>query len=179
MPIFRLGDAVPQIDPTAWIADNATIIGRVVLGPGASVWYGAVLRGDNEPIVIGARSNIQEAAVLHTDPGRPLTLGEDVSVGHQAMLHGCTVGDGSLIGIQAILLNGATVGRGCLVGAGALLTEDKVFDAGSLIVGSPAGVKRALAPDQIEGLRRIAAGYVARARRYRQELVRIDAPERP
>ena len=112
MPILRLGDAVPQIDPTAWIADNATIIGDVSIGPGASIWYGAVLRGDNEPIVIGARSNVQESAVLHTDPGRPLTLGEGVSIGHQAMLHGCTVGDGSLIGIQAILLNGATVGTG-------------------------------------------------------------------
>ena len=173
MPIFRLGDAVPQIDPTAWIADNATIIGYVSIGPGASIWYGAVLRGDNEPIVIGARSNVQESAVLHTDPGRPLTLGEGVSIGHQAMLHGCTVGDGSLIGIQAILLNGATVGPGSLIGAGALLTEDKLFAAGSLIVGSPAAVKRPLTPEQIEGLGRIADGYVARARRYRDELVRI------
>ena len=173
MPILRLGDAVPQIDPTAWIADNATIIGDVSIGPGASIWYGAVLRGDNEPIVIGARSNVQESAVLHTDPGRPLMLGEGVSIGHQAMLHGCTVGDGSLIGIQAILLNGATVGPGSLVGAGALLTEDKVFAGGSLIVGSPAAVKRALTPKQIEGLGRIADGYVARARRYRDELVRI------
>ena len=173
MPIFRLGDAVPQIDPTAWIADNATIIGDVSIGPGASIWYGAVLRGDNEPIVIGARSNVQESAVLHTDPGRPLMLGEGVSIGHQAMLHGCTVGDGSLIGIQAILLNGATVGPGSLVGAGALLTEDKVFAGGTLIVGSPAAVKRALTPEQIEGLGRIADGYVARARRYRDELVRI------
>ncbi|MES2958018.1 MAG: gamma carbonic anhydrase family protein [Pseudomonadota bacterium] len=173
MPIYRLGDAVPQIDPTAWVAPNATIIGHVSLGPGASVWYGAVLRGDNEPIVIGARCNVQEAAVLHTDPGRPLTLGEGVSIGHQAMLHGCDVGAGSLIGIQAILLNGATVGRGCLVGAGALLTEDKVFAAGSLIVGSPATIKRALTAEQIEGLARIAEGYVARARRYREELLQI------
>ncbi len=173
MPIYRLGDAVPQIDPSAWVADTATVIGDVTLGPGVSVWFGAVLRGDNEPIVIGARSNVQENAVLHTDPGRPLTLGEDVTVGHQAMLHGCTVGDASLIGIQAVLLNGATVGPGSIVGACALLTEDKVFAPGSLIVGAPASVKRALDAGQIDGLKATAAGYVERATRYRDSLVRI------
>ena len=173
MPIYRLGDATPQIDPSAWVADNATLIGRVVLGPGASVWYGCVLRGDNEPIVIGARSNVQENSVMHTDPGRPLTIGEDVTIGHMAMLHGCSVGDGSLIGIQAVLLNGVVVGRGSLVGAGALVTEDKVFADGSLIVGSPAICKRALTAEQVAGLRRIADGYVARAERYRQQLVRM------
>ena len=173
MPIYRLGDAVPQIHPSAWVAENATLIGRVTLGPGASVWYGAVLRADNEPIVIGANSNVQENAVLHTDPGRPLTLGEEVTVGHMAMLHGCTVGDGSLVGIQAVLLNGATIGRGCIVGACALVTEDKVFADGSLIVGSPAAIKRALSAEQITDLKRIAAGYVARAQRYRNELVRV------
>jgi carbonic anhydrase/acetyltransferase-like protein (isoleucine patch superfamily) len=173
MPIYRLGDAVPQIDPSAWVADSATIIGQVTLGPGVSVWYGAVLRGDNEPIVIGARSNVQEGAVLHTDPGRPLTLGEDVTVGHMVMLHGCTVGDGSLIGIQAVLLNGATIGRGCLVGAGALVTENKAFPDGSLILGTPAVLKRALTPDQIEDQRRTAQGYVARAARYRETLARV------
>jgi carbonic anhydrase/acetyltransferase-like protein (isoleucine patch superfamily) len=163
MPIYRLGDAVPQIDPSAWIADNATVIGRVTLGPGASVWFGAVLRADNEPIVIGAGSNVQEGAVLHTDPGRPLTVGEGVTIGHQAMLHGCTIGDGALIGIQAVLL----------VAAGAVVTEDKTFPDGSLIVGAPATLKRALTPDQIESQGRIAEGYVDRARRYRDELVRI------
>jgi carbonic anhydrase/acetyltransferase-like protein (isoleucine patch superfamily) len=163
MPIYRLGDATPRIDPSAWVADNATLIGHVTLGPGASVWYGAVLRADNEPIVIGARSNVQENAVLHTDPGRPLTVGEDVTIGHLVMLHGCSIGDGSLIGIQAVLLNGAVIGRGSLVGAGALVTEDKVFADGALIVGSPAGVKRQLSAEQIEGLKRIADGYVARA----------------
>ena len=173
MPIYRLGDAVPQIDPTAWVADSATVIGRVTLGPGVSVWFGAVLRADHEPIVIGARSNVQENAVLHTDPGRPLTLGEDVTVGHQAMLHGCTVADGSLIGMQAVLLNGATVGRGSIVGACALVTEDKVFPPGSLIVGSPASVKRALSAEQIAGLKTTAAGYVERAGSYRGGLVRI------
>ncbi len=175
MPVYRLGDATPQIDPSAWIADSATVIGRVTLGAGCSVWPGAVLRADNEPIVIGARSNIQEGAVLHTDPGRPLTLGENVTVGHQVMLHGCTVGDGSLIGIQAVVLNGAIIGRGSLVGAGALVTEDKVFPDGSLIIGAPATLKRALTPVQIEGQLRIADGYVARAQRYRSELARIDS----
>ncbi len=173
MPIYRLGDAAPQIDPTAWVADSATVIGRVTLGPGASVWPGAVLRADNEPIVVGARSNVQENAVLHTDPGRPLTLGEDVTIGHQAMLHGCTVGDGSLIGIQAVLLNGATVGPGSIVGAGALLTEDKVFPPASLLVGAPASVKRTLNAEQIAGLKATAAGYVERAMDYRSHLVRI------
>jgi carbonic anhydrase/acetyltransferase-like protein (isoleucine patch superfamily) len=173
MPIYRLGDAVPQIDPSAWVADNATVIGRVTLGPGASVWFGAVLRADNEPIVIGARSNVQEGAVLHTDPGRLLTVGEGVTIGHQAMLHGCTIGDGVLIGIQAVLLNGATIGRHSLVGAGAVVTEDKVFAEGSLIVGAPAMVRRALTADQIASQLRMAEGYVARARRYRDDLVRI------
>ena len=173
MPIYRLGDAIPLIDPSAWVADNATIIGRVTLGPGASVWYGAVLRGDNEPIVIGAGSNVQEGAVLHTDPGRPLNVGTSVSIGHQAMLHGCTVGDGSLIGIQAVLLNGAIIGRHCLVGAGALVTEDKAFADGSLIIGAPAAVKRALTPAQIAEQQRTAEGYVARALRYRQTLLRV------
>ena len=174
MPIYRLGDAVPQIDPSAWIAEGATVIGHVTLGPGCSVWPGAVLRADNEPILVGARTNIQEGAVLHTDPGRPMKLGEDVTVGHQAMLHGCTVGDGSLIGIQAVLLNGATIGRDSIVGAGALVTEDKVFADGSLVVGAPASLKRPLTPQQVAGLKGIAAGYVARAARYRESLVRVD-----
>ena len=173
MPIYRLGDATPKIDPTAWVADSAVVIGDVTLGPGVSVWPGAVLRADNEPIVIGARSNVQENAVLHTDPGRPLAIGQDVTIGHLAMLHGCTVGDGSLIGIQAVLLNGATLGPGCLVGAGALVTEDKTFAAGSLVLGAPALFKRALTPAQIEGQRKTAQGYVERAARYRASLVRV------
>jgi carbonic anhydrase/acetyltransferase-like protein (isoleucine patch superfamily) len=174
MPIYRLGDATPQIDPSAWVADNAVLIGRVTLGPGASVWYGAVLRGDNEPIVIGARSNVQEGTVMHTDPGRPLTVGEGVTIGHMAMLHGCNIGDGTLIGIQAVLLNGAVIGRDSLVGAGALVTEDKVFEERSLIVGSPAVFKRAVTAEQVAHHHRIADGYVARAQRYRTELHRVD-----
>jgi carbonic anhydrase/acetyltransferase-like protein (isoleucine patch superfamily) len=173
MPIYRLGEHAPQIDPTAWVADNAVIIGRVVLGPGANVWFGAVLRADNEPITVGARCNIQESAVLHTDPGFPLTLEEGVSVGHQAMLHGCTVGKGTLIGIQAVVLNGAVIGADCLVGACALVTENKRFPAGSLIVGSPAVVKRAMDAAQIAGLTDSASGYVERAARYRASLVRV------
>lgn len=174
MPIYRLGDLEPQIHPTAWVAENAVLIGRVILGPGASAWFGSILRGDNEPITVGARCNIQEGAVLHTDPGFPLTLGEGVSVGHQAMLHGCTVGEGSLVGIQSVVLNGAVIGARCLIGACALVTEGKRFDeAGSLIVGSPAAVKRPLSPEQIAGLARSADGYVERAARYRQQLVRV------
>jgi carbonic anhydrase/acetyltransferase-like protein (isoleucine patch superfamily) len=133
-----------------------------------------VLRGDNEPITIGAASNIQEGAVLHTDPGYPLTLAEHVSVGHQAMLHGCTIGAGSLIGIQAVVLNGAVIGAGCLVGACALVTEGKRFDDGSLIVGSPAVVKRAMTPAQIAEQRGIAERYERRGARYRDTLVRLD-----
>ena len=173
MPIYRLGDATPQIDPTAWVADSAVVIGDVTLGPGVSVWPGAVLRADNAPIVIGARSNVQENAVLHTDPGRPLTVGEDVTIGHLAMLHGCRIGDGCLIGIQAVLLNGATLGAGCLVGAGALVTQDKVFAAGSLVLGTPALAQRALTPAQIAGQLETAQGYVARAARHRSSLVRV------
>jgi carbonic anhydrase/acetyltransferase-like protein (isoleucine patch superfamily) len=174
MPIYRLGDHAPQIDPGAWVADSAVLIGRVVLGPGASVWPGAILRADNEPITVGARCNVQDAAVLHTDPGFPLVLHEGVSVGHQAMLHGCTVEAGSLIGIQAVVLNGALIGARCLVGACALVTEGKRFDAGQLIVGSPAAAKRALTPEQLQGLVRAADGYAERAQRYRATLVRLS-----
>jgi carbonic anhydrase/acetyltransferase-like protein (isoleucine patch superfamily) len=173
MPVYRLGDITPSIHPSAWVAESATIIGNVTLGPGANVWYGAVLRGDNEPIVLGENCNVQEGAVLHTDPGFPLTLHERVSVGHQAMLHGCTVGAGALIGIQAVVLNGAVIGAGCLVGACALVTEGKVFEGGQLIVGTPAVPKRALDAAAQAALRATADRYTARARRYRETLVRI------
>jgi carbonic anhydrase/acetyltransferase-like protein (isoleucine patch superfamily) len=162
MNLLQLGDARPEVAADAFVADTARVIGRVSLGQGSSVWYGAVLRGDNEPIVIGARSNVQEGAVLHTDPGFPLVVAEGVTIGHQAVLHGCTVGAGSLIGIAAVVLNGARIGRDCLVGAGALVTEGKEFPDGSLIIGSPARAVRQLSPEQIEGLRRNAAVYVER-----------------
>jgi len=174
MAVYRLDDEVPQVGANAWVADNATVIGRVTLGEDASVWYGTVVRGDTDRITIGRGSNVQENSVLHADPGFPLTIGDDVTVGHQVMLHGCSVGDGSLIGIGAVVLNGARIGRHCLVGAGALVTEGKVFPDGSLIVGSPAAVRRALSAEQIEGLARTARHYVANARRHRAGLVRVD-----
>ena len=138
MAIYELDGISPELGDGAWVADSAEVIGRVHLGKNANVWPQVVIRGDNEPIRIGAGTNIQDAAVLHSDYGWPLTLGENVSIGHQAMVHGCTIGDGSLIGINAIVLNGAKIGKNCLVGAGALVTEGKEFPDGSLIIGSPA-----------------------------------------
>ena len=174
MAIYALGDAAPRIDETAWVAESAQVIGRVALGAQASIWYGAVLRGDNEWITLGARSNVQEGSVLHTDMGFPLTLGDDVTVGHQAMLHGCEVGDGSLIGIQAVVLNGAKIGRGCLIGAGAVVTEGKAFPDGSLILGAPAKAVREVTPEQLARLKASAASYVRNAERHRTQLRRLD-----
>ena len=173
MAIYQLGDDAPRIAATAWVADNAQVIGRVELADDASVWYGAVLRGDNDRLTGGARSNVQDGSVLHADAGFPLTLGADVTVGHQAMLHGCTVGDGSLIGIQAVVLNGATIGRRCLVGAGAVVTEGKEFPDGSLILGAPAKAVRSITPEQVERLRFGALHYVENAERHRRQLKRI------
>jgi len=174
MAIYQLGDDAPRIAESAWIADSAQVIGRVSLAAEASIWYGAVLRGDNEWLTLGERSNIQDLSMLHTDAGVPLTIGADVTVGHQVMLHGCTIGDGSLIGIQSVILNGARIGRNCIVGAGALITEGKEFPDGVLIVGSPAKVVRELTPEQIERLTWSAAHYVENARRHRQGLKRIE-----
>ena len=174
MAIYRLGDDVPRLAPGAWEAETAQVIGRVAMGDDASVWFGAVLRGDNEWITLGARSNVQDGSVLHTDMGSPLTLGDDVTVGHQAMLHGCTVGDGSLVGIQAVVLNGARIGRHCLVGAGALVTEGKAFPDGSLIVGSPAKLLRPLTDQELARMARGAAHYVDNARRDAATLARVS-----
>ncbi len=174
MPIYRLGPLAPTIADTAFVAAEATLIGQVTLGERSSVWFGAVIRADNAPIHIGAASNVQEGAVLHADPGYPLTLGERVTVGHQAMLHGCTVGDGSLIGIQAVVLNGAVIGQHCLVGAGAVVTERKVFPDRSLILGAPAKVVRTLSDDDVAALERSAEGYAQRATSYQTDLKRID-----
>ena len=177
MAIYQLGDTVdgrPRIAATAWVADSAQVIGRVILGESASVWYGAVLRGDNEWITVGARSNVQEGSVLHTDMGFPLTLGDDVTVGHQVMLHGCTVGEGSLIGIQVVVMNGARIGKNCLVGAGAVVTEGKEFPDNSLIFGSPAKLVREVTPEQIALMRLGAAHYVDNALRHQRGLRRID-----
>ena len=174
MALYQLGDDTPQLAAGAWVADSAQVIGRVALGAQASVWFGAVLRGDNEWITIGARSNVQDGSVLHTDMGSPLTLGDDVVIGHQVMLHGCTIGNGSLVGIQAVVLNGAQIGRNCLVGAGSVVTEGKEFLDGSLILGSPAKMVRMLTSEQIQRMQRGAAHYVANAQRYATQLKRID-----
>ena len=173
MAIYELDGISPELGDGAWVADSAEVIGRVHLGKNANVWPQVVIRGDNEPIRIGAGTNIQDAAVLHSDFGSPLTLGENVSIGHQAMVHGCTIGDESLIGIGAIVLNGAKIGKNCLVGAGSLVTEGKEFPDGSMILGSPAKVVRQLTPEQIEGLRRSAQHYVNNKNRFKAGLKKI------
>jgi carbonic anhydrase/acetyltransferase-like protein (isoleucine patch superfamily) len=170
MSIYKLGQEAPVIATSAYIAPNAAVIGKVILAERATVWFGATLRGDNETISIGAGSNVQDSAVLHTDPGFPLTVGADVSIGHQAMMHGCTIGEGTLIGIQAIVLNGAVIGKGCLIGAGALITERKVFGDGSLIFGAPAKVVRQLSTEEREDLLKVAANYAERGAFYRNNL---------
>ena len=168
MPVYSLGDARPELpgEGEYWIAPNATLIGRVTLKRNASVWFGAVLRGDNEPIVIGEDSNVQDNAVMHTDAGTPLVVGKGVTIGHQAMLHGCTIGDGSLIGIGAVVLNGARIGRNCLIGAKTLIPEGKEIPDGSLVVGAPGRVLRPLTDDQLRMLQQSAAHYVGNWKRY-------------
>jgi carbonic anhydrase/acetyltransferase-like protein (isoleucine patch superfamily) len=170
MALYKLGDVSPVVAPSAYVAPSASVIGNAVLAEHSSVWFGATLRGDNETISIGVGSNVQDGAVMHTDPGFPLTIGAHVSVGHQAMLHGCTVGEGSLIGIQAVVLNAAVIGRGCLVGAGAVITERKVFADGTLILGAPAKVVRELTAEERENLLKVAANYAARGAYYRNHL---------
>jgi carbonic anhydrase/acetyltransferase-like protein (isoleucine patch superfamily) len=173
MAIYQLGEHVPEIDESAFVADSATVIGKVTLQPNSSVWFGATIRGDNERITIGTNSNVQEGTVMHTDIGHPLTIGADVTIGHQAMLHGCTVGDGALIGIQAVILNGAKIGRGCLVGAGALVTEGKEFPDNMLIIGSPAKAVRELTAEDVARLKGSADSYVQRAQLFKTQLKKI------
>ena len=170
MTVYALDGVAPEIDPDAWIAPTAQVLGKVTLGPGVGVWFGAVLRGDNERITIGPETNLQEQVVCHTDMGYPLRVGAGCTIGHKAMLHGCTIGDNTLVGMGATILNGAKIGRDCLIGAGALVTEGKEIPDGSLVVGAPAQVKRTLTEDQIDGLRNSAAGYVANMRRFRAGL---------
>jgi len=172
MTLYSLDDAAPDLVGAgpAFVADDAHVIGRVHLHEDSSVWFGCVLRGDNEPLTIGARTNVQEHTIMHTDPGFPLTIGAGCTIGHRAMLHGCTVGDNSLIGIGAIVLNGARIGANCLVGAGALVTEGKTFPDNSLIIGAPARVARTLDDDAIAGLRLSADHYVENARRFAAQL---------
>jgi carbonic anhydrase/acetyltransferase-like protein (isoleucine patch superfamily) len=175
MTSYRLGAHEPRIAADAFVAPGTHVIGQVALGERVSVWFGAVLRGDNEPIVIGADSNVQEGCVLHNDPGFPLTVGRGVTIGHQAMVHGCTIGDHSLIGIQAVIMNGATIGRECLVASGALVTEGKSFPDRTLIMGVPAKVLRPLTDGEVAHLHESARDYAARGARYREQLAALPA----
>jgi len=174
MAIYELDRMAPRLAETAWVADSAQVMGNVELADNASVWFGAVVRGDTEIIRIGKSSNIQDGSVLHADIGKPLTVGDNVTVGHMVMLHGCTIGDGSLIGIGAVVLNGAKIGKGCIVGAGALVTEGKEFPEGSMIIGSPAKAVRELTAEQQQGLVMSAAHYVENAARFKNSLKKIS-----
>ena len=173
MALYELDGVAPEVDPSAWIADSAQVMGRVTLAEDVSVWFGTVIRGDTESITIGRGSNIQDGTVMHADIGMPIVLGEHVTVGHKVMLHGCTIGDETLIGFGAVVLNGAKIGRNCLVGAGALVTEGKEFPDGSMILGSPAKAVRTLTPEQMQGLRLSARHYVQNARRFQAGLRKI------
>jgi carbonic anhydrase/acetyltransferase-like protein (isoleucine patch superfamily) len=173
MAIYELDGIVPQIADTAWVADSAEVMGDVVLDSDVGIWFGVVVRGDTAAIRVGAGTNIQDLSVLHADVGTPLTIGSGVTVGHKAMLHGCTIGDDSLIGIGAVVLNNAKIGKGCLVGAGALVTEGKEFPDGSMIIGSPARLVRSLTPEELQGLRSSAEHYVVNAQRFKSTLHKI------
>ena len=173
MAIYQLDDHTPDVHESTWIADSAQVMGAVSLHANTSVWFNAVIRGDTETITIGEGSNIQDLAVIHADNGLPVVVGKHVTVGHQVMLHGCTIGDESLIGIAAVVLNGARIGRNCVVGAGSVVTEGKEFPDGSLIMGTPAKVVRQLTPEQIEGLRNSAKHYMNNSLRFKNGLKKI------
>ena len=179
MTLYALGDLHPTLHSDSWVAPGAHVIGHVILGAGVGVWFGATLRGDNEPITVGDGTNIQENTVCHTDMGFPLTIGENCTIGHKAMLHGCTIGDATLIGMGATVLNGARIGRNCLIGAGALVTEGKEIPDGSLVVGSPGKVRRSLTEDEIAGLYASAESYRANMRRFRDGLHALPDPRDP
>lgn len=172
MPIYALADADLEVEDenAFWVAPSAVLIGKIVLKRNASVWFGAVLRGDNEPIIVGENSNVQDGSVLHTDMGAPLTIGKDVTIGHQATLHGCTIGDTALIGIKATVLNHAHIPDFCLVGACALVTERKTFEGGTLVTGSPARAVRALEEQRRQIIQMSAAHYVENWKRYKRDL---------
>lgn len=174
MPLYAFKGQRPTRAASAWVAPSADVIGDVVLGDEVGVWFGAVIRGDNTTITVGARTNVQEGAMLHSDPGIPLTIGAECTIGHHAVLHGCTIGDRTLIGMGAIVLNRAVIGADCIVGAGALVTEGKVFPPRSLIVGSPARVVRELDDATVAGLRMSAAHYVANAQAAGDGLERVE-----
>lgn len=173
MAIYQLGDHAPDVHPSAYITESSNVIGKVKVEANASIWFDVTIRGDNELITIGENSNVQEGSILHTDPGYLLTVGKNVTVGHQAMLHGCTIGDGSLVGIQAVILNGAKIGKNCLVGAGALVTEGKEFPDNSLIIGSPAKAVRTLSEEDIARMHRNTDNYVKRGQLFKEQLKRI------
>ena len=173
MAVYELDGSSPRIAQSAWVADSAQVMGNVVLAEDVSIWFGTIIRGDTETITIGYGSNIQDGSVLHADIGKPLTIGDNVTVGHKVMLHGCTIGDESLIGIGAIVLNGAVIGNNCLVGAGALVTEGKEFPDGSMIIGSPAKAVRQLTPEQIEGLKLSARHYIENSHRFKTGLHKL------
>jgi carbonic anhydrase/acetyltransferase-like protein (isoleucine patch superfamily) len=175
MPLYALDDVAPALpaNGSAWIAPSADVIGDVRLGEGVGVWFGAVIRADNTPILVGDGSNVQEGAMLHSDPGSPLTIGTDCTIGHHAILHGCTVGDRVLVGMGARVLNDAVIGDDCLIGAGALVTEGKSFPPGSLIIGSPAKVARLLTAEEMARLALSAQGYVARQQQFARGLTRV------
>jgi carbonic anhydrase/acetyltransferase-like protein (isoleucine patch superfamily) len=172
MPVYSLGDATPELpsEDEYWIAPTAAVMGRVILRRNASIWWGATLRGDNDPIEIGENSNVQDGSVLHTDTGSPLTLGANVTVGHMVMLHGCTIGDNSLVGIGSIILNGARIGRNCLIGANSLITEGKEIPDNSLVMGAPGKVVRELSEAQARSVALGAQHYVENWKRYRATL---------
>lgn len=174
MPLYEIDGLSPTVPDNSWVAPSADLIGDVRLGEEVGIWFGAVIRADNTPIVLGDRTNIQEGAMLHSDPGVPLTIGADCTVGHHAILHGCTLGERVLVGMGAIVLNNAVIGEDCLIGAGALVTEGKIFPPGSLIIGSPAKAVKELAPEMIEGIKRSAAGYAERQLRFARNLKRVD-----
>jgi carbonic anhydrase/acetyltransferase-like protein (isoleucine patch superfamily) len=170
MPVYTLGERVPSIAPGAFIAPNAQVIGSVTLGPQCSVWFNAVLRSDNETITLADGVNVQDGAVLHADPGFPLNIGRNVTIGHLAMVHGCTIGENTLVGINAVILNGAKIGRNCIIGANALIAEGKEIPDNSMVLGSPGKITRETRPDEHAHLTGIANGYIQRAGRYQREL---------
>jgi carbonic anhydrase/acetyltransferase-like protein (isoleucine patch superfamily) len=177
MPLYALDGVTPKIadKDRLWVAPDAHVMGDVTLGLDVGIWFGSVLRGDNDPLVVGNRTNIQEGTMMHTDLGYPLTLGEDCTIGHHAILHGCTIGNRSLVGMGATVLNGAVIGENCLIGANALVTEGKQIPDGSLVIGAPAKVVRPLSDEEMAGLKVSAENYVANARRFLAGLKRVES----
>ena len=174
MAVYELDGVRPELHPDSWVADSATVLGRVTMHKDSSVWFGATVRGDNDPVVIGEGSNVQDGSVLHTDIGAPLTIGKHVTIGHLVMLHGCEIGDGSLIGIGSIILNGAKIGKNCLIGANSLITENKIIPDGSMVMGAPGKIVRELTEQQIAGMQAGSHHYVENWKRYAKGLKRID-----